>query len=395
MKRITLSMLALLAVAYSASAQLSVVREPFNKTKVQRNEIIIPSVNGYNVYKADFHLHTIYSDGDVTPAVRVDEAWNDGLDIVAITDHAEYRCIEREIYRYMNNYIRKDLQGEEKAINTNVLNNGPDARGLLADFNVGYETAKVRGEDLGMMVVRGMEITRGKLGDYNAIFTKDNNAIYDPNLEQSIRNARAQGAFIFHNHPQYSKDTKSTMPAHCEDLYAKGLIDGIEVANNVYRYERLFDYCIDGDCTPISNSDAHNLISIRYPGAGKDYFRNMTLILAEERTEESIRKALDEHRTIAYHANLLIGRHKLLADLFKACVSVELVEVGSKNLKVKVTNHSSLPFSLRWEGKKEGAVYGLSSTIIYVRKGTKMLALSPTNMFYGRDESPVVSFKLQ
>ena len=395
MKRVTLLMLAFLAVAYSVSAQVKLVRTPFNRTMVQRNEITIPSVNGYNVYKADFHTHTIYSDGEVTPAMRVEEAWNDGLDIIAITDHMEYRRIERELYRYMKDYISKDLQGEEKAINTNVLNTDPDARGLLVDFNLGYETAKVRGEDLGVMVVRGVEITRGKLGDYNAIFTKDNNTLYDPNLEQTIRNARAQGAIILHNHPQYSKDTKSTMPSHCEDFYAKGLIDGIEVANSYYRWERLYNYCFDGNYIPFSNSDAHNLISIRYPDAGKDYFRNMTLVLAKERTDEAIYEAIKEGRTIAYHANLLIGGYKVLSDLFKACVTAEIVEEGSRQLKVQITNHSSLPFSLRWDGKSEGAVKGLSSVIIKVRKGTKVLALTPTNMFYARGESPVVSFKLQ
>ncbi|MBQ1213618.1 MAG: histidinol-phosphatase, partial [Tidjanibacter sp.] len=48
-----------------------------------RKEIIIPQVNGYNVYKADLHTHTIYSDGSVTPHYRVQEAWLDGLDVMA------------------------------------------------------------------------------------------------------------------------------------------------------------------------------------------------------------------------------------------------------------------------------------------------------------------------
>lgn len=51
-----------------------------------RTEIILPQVNGYNVYKADLHIHTIHSDGDVIPSFRVYEAWYDGLDIIAITD---------------------------------------------------------------------------------------------------------------------------------------------------------------------------------------------------------------------------------------------------------------------------------------------------------------------
>lgn len=378
---------------FTASAQLEAVRQLFNKSKNQRNEIIIPSVGGFNVYKADLHTHTIYSDGDITPALRVEEAWSDGLDIIAITDHMEYRRIEREMYHYMKGYVRDDLRGLDKAVNTNVLNTDPDERGLLVDFNVGYDMAKIKGEDLGIMVVRGVEITRGRLGDYNAIFTKDNNTIYDPDLETTIRNARKQGAFVFHNHPQYRKDTKTTMPLHCEDFYAKGLIDGIEVANNHATYSRLYDMCVGG-YAPIANSDAHNLISIRFPDAGKDYFRNMTLILAKKCDEKSIHEALKERRTIAYHANLLIGSEKLLSSLFKACVKVEVVEEGSKSLKVKLTNYSSLPYSLRWEGNKEAAVYGLSAVIINVRKGTKELEITPTNMFYGKGKSPKIFFRL-
>lgn len=396
MKRAKFLLLIALCTTVStvATAQLSAVRKIFSKSNDQRNEIFLPKVNGYNIYKADLHTHTIYSDGEITPALRVSEAWHDGLDIIAITDHMEARRTERGMYRYMNEYIRPELRGEEKAINTNLMNNPPDARGILVDFNVGYNEAKAKGDELGVMVIRGVEITRGQLGDYNALFTTDNNKIYDPDLETTIRNARKQGAFIFHNHPQYSKNTKSTMPEHCEDFYAKGLIDGIELANTRSYYERLFNYCFEGGYAPFANSDAHNTITLRYPNAGKDYFRNMTLILAKSCDEKSIHKALNERRTIAYHANMLFGREDLLAELFRASVSVEVVGETIKGLKVKVTNHSSLPYSLRWEGKREAAVYGLSATVIIVRKGTSELEIKPTNMFYGKNKSPKVVFNL-
>lgn len=32
-----------------------------------------------------------FSDGKVWPDQRVNEAWNEGLDVIAITDHIEYR----------------------------------------------------------------------------------------------------------------------------------------------------------------------------------------------------------------------------------------------------------------------------------------------------------------
>ena len=58
------------------------------QTSAQRREIILPEVNGYTAYKADLHTHTIYSDGDCTPEYRVKEAWNNGLDVLAITEHS-------------------------------------------------------------------------------------------------------------------------------------------------------------------------------------------------------------------------------------------------------------------------------------------------------------------
>ena len=57
---------------------------------VSRSEVVFPDVRGFRVVKADFHIHTIYSDGQVTPETRVIEAWRDGFDALAITDHSEY-----------------------------------------------------------------------------------------------------------------------------------------------------------------------------------------------------------------------------------------------------------------------------------------------------------------
>ena len=96
MKRLFLILASALFVA-DASAQ--VVETPvmgktgirlYNKA-VDRTEIILPEIKGYNAYKADFHVHTIYSDGEVTPRERIREACYDGLDIIAITDHLEIR----------------------------------------------------------------------------------------------------------------------------------------------------------------------------------------------------------------------------------------------------------------------------------------------------------------
>lgn len=396
MKSVKLCILITVLSSSSVFAQISVVPKDFGKSRASRNEIVIPSVGGYNVYKADLHTHTFHSDGDVSPALRVEEAWRDGLDIIAITDHVEYRRIEREMYPFMKNYILPDLQEVGAAVNTNLCNSNPDSYGLLADFNVGYEVASKRGKELGMMVIKGVEFSRGKDGDYNAIFTTDNNALYDPDIEKSLRNARKQGAFIIHNHPfKFSSQYAKKQTPHCAHLYNSGLVDAIELANGFYMWNNLIGYCLNNDYAPISASDVHHLIATRCPNAGKEYFRNMTLILSKKCDSKSIKAALFAKRTIAYCGNILIGNEYLLTDLFKACVEVRAIGVGQDCKRVLITNKSSLPFSFRWETGKEGFVSGLNTTIIEVNRGCSILGLEVTNMKYNGNNSPVVYFKLK
>src|SRR5450759_218390 len=56
----------------------------------QRKIVNLPDIPGYVTLKCDFHMHTVFSDGNVWPTVRIDEALRDGLDAIAITDHLEY-----------------------------------------------------------------------------------------------------------------------------------------------------------------------------------------------------------------------------------------------------------------------------------------------------------------
>ena len=94
----------LLFVTFSADAQYlfqdaknpDMMRSVNYNTAPLRNEIVIPQVNGYNVLKADLHVHTMFSDANATPEWRVVEAWCDGLDVIAITDHIEYRPYEQK-----------------------------------------------------------------------------------------------------------------------------------------------------------------------------------------------------------------------------------------------------------------------------------------------------------
>ena len=63
----------------------------------ERKVLHIPDLPGFLTLKGDFHMHTMFSDGSVWPETRVDEAWKEGVDVIAITDHLEYLPHKKDI----------------------------------------------------------------------------------------------------------------------------------------------------------------------------------------------------------------------------------------------------------------------------------------------------------
>ena len=146
MKRVLLTFVAMASFATCAMAQV-VVQTPvkgalgirlYDKV-VPRTEIILPQVKGYNCYKADFHTHTIYSDGEITPRERMREAWYDGLDILAITDHLEIRRYEKYMLRALALY---NPDGKPyKYANAGAGNRNDKNAPMLSDLNACFEEA--------------------------------------------------------------------------------------------------------------------------------------------------------------------------------------------------------------------------------------------------------------
>ena len=117
MKKIILSFAAIIT-ALSASAQyyqdnankeMLHIRQP---RTASRSEFIAPSVDGYTAYKADLHTHTIFSDGHLSMEARLREAWQNGLDVMAVTEHLEYRPHEKNLVKYMNGYVPKGAEAQ-------------------------------------------------------------------------------------------------------------------------------------------------------------------------------------------------------------------------------------------------------------------------------------------
>ena len=369
MKKIFL-LVALFALGYVPSIAQSKIPEErrfASKNYRRRTEIILPQVNGYNIYKADLHVHTNYSDACVTPAERINEAWLDGLDVIAITDHLEYRPWEKHYLNFTKGY-NADKQ-PIVAKNTNIIKKAADESGILADLNWSVELAKIAIQRYGnMLLIPGIEITREAvaIGHYNALFTKDNNAIYDADPLQSIRNAKAQGALITHNHPGWSRENCNITEFE-QKVYDEGLINGIEVANNMTFYPPVVHRAIEKKLYMVAATDTH----IPTYGLFKDlgFFRTMTFILAKENTLTAIREALEARRTLGYCCGNIIGEEKLLQDLFYASTRSKLVSEDSKGrCTYMITNLSSIPYTLYMgKGSYELPAFG-SMTIRFKAK---------------------------
>lgn len=274
-----------------------------------RENINIPGFDGYMTLKCDFHIHTVFSDGKVWPDMRVNEAWQQGLDAIAITDHIEYRPFKDKV---------------------------------LGDLNESYNIAKAHADHLGFILIKGAEVTRNKpIGHLNALFINDANKLNVEDPVNALKEARKQGAFIMWNHPGWPDDKSTLYPIH-EQLLKDKMIDGIEAFNFLEYYPIAFDYANKYNLAYMGNSDIHNLITETY--GGEKLARPLTLVFSSERSEKGIKEALFAKRTAILFNGSLAGKDDLLRKLFNASVSIRKVENNSGY--TELSNTSDLNFIL-------------------------------------------------
>lgn len=331
-----LTFVALCAATANAQKPIPHAVRITNKTATKRTEIVLPQVRGYNCYKGDFHTHTFYSDGCVSPSGRVIEAWMDGLDILAITDHYEYRPGVKKVVAAI------------AAQDSTIIDSSKD---VVVDLDVTHNEAVSRLEKAGypMLLVKGGEISRNaqEVGHFNALFLTDISSVYDKDPIEAFRKAKAQGGIIVHNHPAWRRDTSDKNEFH-EKVYAEGLIAGVEVINGKTLYPHIVRRCIDENLTMFGNTDEHSMTSASYGASG--YFRTMTFVFAEELTEASVKEAILQHRTIAYSCGTLVGEYSWLKDFLNAAVECRLTQVNDDKRIFSLRNNCSIKFLLRRGG---------------------------------------------
>lgn len=293
-------------------------------SQTYKNGMDFPDAGIYKVLKCDFHTHTVFSDGEMWPSLRVMEAAGEDVDAIAITDHVEYRP-------HLEDFS-------------------------TSDHNRSYELAKKRELLANVLVIRGTEITREMPpGHLNAIFIDDANVFESyvnkensrdgKNIVETIEAAKKQNAFIFWNHPSFPgpNDVAELYPMH-HTLFNKQLVDGIEVINGPKYEAEAFQWCLDYNLTILGNSDVHRILEQDL--IDRDMLhRAMTLVLATERTERSIREALDARRTVAIGNHIMYGREEHVTPIFESAVKMQVtgtIEAGT----FEFSNSSGFPFTL-------------------------------------------------
>lgn len=281
-----------------------------------------PDVEGgssirYSVLRGDFHIHTPHSDGELTPQDRVREAWAYGYDVLAITDHRNFKA---------------------------------------------HEEALPVAEELGLILIRGMETGLHEMEHLVALDFAADYVPRDPHswadteggsrvyYREQWRRLADAGGFILYAHPHIGLDGAGAWVAETGETLdpplrhklreplkwalAEGLLHGIEVRNHTVVtgwgavrdrdtlwYPMALDWADDYGLTVFANSDVHKS---RAEDGNADELQSATLVLVRERSREGVMEALRAGRTIAYFSGLLCGPKDTVATLVAGLTRVDL-----------------------------------------------------------------------
>ena len=298
-----------------------------------RQTLPVPDLPGFRTLKADFHLHTVFSDGNVWPTVHVQEAWRDGLDVIALTEHAEYH---------------------------------PHIADVKVDGGRSYAIAKPLADELGVILVPGVEITKPDPPaplvlvegpqHFNALFVTDANALNVPNdLMEALRRAKAQQAFVFWDHPGY-RVARPQWFAPIARAFEAGLFQGMELVNGPDFYDDAYPWIAERQLTILANSDAHDPIPPRAAG----FRRPITLLFARTADLDGVRDALTSRRTAAWLRDDVWGAEEHLRGIWNGAIAID-TPTPARNPILRVRNSSAIP--MRVAVRRAPAWLSLAGTI--------------------------------
>lgn len=339
--------------------------------------IIYPNIPGYTTIKADLHMHTVFSDGNVWPTIRVQEALRENLDAISLTEHLEYQPHKADIPH--------------------------------PDRNRSYDLALAEAKQHDLLIVHGSEITRqAPMGHNNAVFIKDANLLLQENAADAFSEAKKQGAFVFWNHPAWHRQRPQGNPIWSDfqvERAKKGELHGIEVINTTDYSEESLALALENNLTIMGTSDIHGLIDWAHTEKGDH--RPITLIFAKEKSLESMKEALFAGRTVAAYNSLLVGKAEYLKPLLKACIQVKSASYIEKTqvLKVEIENVSSsdlllenvMPYTF-YSSSPVFTLHGSETKTLQIKTLKELknleLQLKALGAFTAPKEQPVVSWSI-
>jgi hypothetical protein len=347
--------------------------------RIPERKIQFPNTEDFLIIVADLHTHSVFSDGHVWPNIRVEEALRDGLDLIAVTEHLEYQPHQIDIPH--------------------------------PDRNRSFHVAKKSASNKNLMVINGSEITRDlPTGHINAIFINDANKLMRMDrskiveaekrvmessvtisddeekqvfvnyaltnmlpIEEVLKKARDQDAFVFLNHPMRGSSEEPDKIARLTELQQNiinhGYVHGIEIVNGDWFSEEAFQIAIENQLTLIGTSDIHELIDWNYqPHLGGH--RPVTLILSKDRTENSIKESLFQGRTVVWYKDYLFGLEENLEPLIKSSLKIipHSYKEDTKVIGIEIENASSAGFLI--ENSSDFTFHNLGN-LFYIEASSK------------------------
>ncbi len=332
MKCVTITALGVAGLASGAAAHERAVEFPETE-------------DGRTILAADLHTHSVFSDGQVWPSIRVEEAHRDGLELLAVTEH---------------------LEGQPKRDDIPH----PDRN---RSFEVAVESL-VRAGHEGLLVVNGAEVTRGQPhGHINAVFLTDANALLVDDPRAALEAARAQDAFVFLNHPNWlpqAPDGIARLTPYHEQLIADGLLQGVEVANGTLdgHSEHALQIALDKGLTVLGTSDIHGLVDWTHD-AGHGGHRPMTLVLAANRSLDAMKSALFDGDTVAWNYDDLMGREDNVEAVVNACLKLDPQGYDGRSTVLPVVIRNACPVNFTLQNTSEATFQNRSDVITVPRNG--------------------------
>lgn len=286
-----------------------------------RVPLYLPEIEGYVLLKCDLHMHTVFSDGYVWPVTRVEEAFRDGLDAISITEHFEFRHINR-----------KDV----------------DTDNLMRE----YEIAKPSADELGILLIPGLEITREvPTGHFNMLFIENPSPLLqyvdkdnprDPSrINEILAKGKELGAFTFWNHPAYQKPNGAEWDSIHQSLFKKGLFQGVEIINSNLYVPMVHHWADTYGLTKMANTDWHHTIRTK-----EGWHRGMTIVFAKERSVKALKEALFQRQTVCFAGNYLYGEQKYLEPIFHNSIKTRTLSETDEKVVIEIRNTSGIPFEM-------------------------------------------------